>query len=294
MLAADICCFTALSEGSSLRAVWQLCNTFIESCICAIAANGGEVMKLIGDCVLAFFPTPALPAAVTAADAIVLNCEQVRHRHSGGADFDNRALLYAGVGLDWGSLIVAHCGSLGTADLMVAGEVSSRVIAVEAATRDVGCAVVASSAFTSHLADGSDLFEPLSTLLGGAPLARRRGPEFRLDPALIAQRIRQLRPLLPDLRADSIPDGLATSPSTSSSTADRPPPSDDALSSDFPPAGTGPSSPAPRAQPPTNPRLRRFLRAACLLCAPCCPAKQAAGVQSCAPEGWVPTFSVAP
>eukprot|EP00667_Euglena_gracilis_P023023 EG_transcript_25884 len=34
MLAADICCFTALSEGSSLRAVWQLCNTFIESCIC--------------------------------------------------------------------------------------------------------------------------------------------------------------------------------------------------------------------------------------------------------------------
>eukprot|EP00667_Euglena_gracilis_P002087 EG_transcript_2089 len=194
MLAADICSFTSLSEGCPLRAVLDVCNAFIEGCTSAIVASGGEVLKLIGDCVVAYFPSTSVHAALAAAEGLVRNCEQVRQKYSASLAGDNRALLWTGVGLDWGPVVVAHCGSLGAADLMVMGEVSTRVLAVEAATREERCAIVASDPFVAHLAHGDELMERVVRDIDGVPLHRRRGPQWALDPAAINAHIRQLQP----------------------------------------------------------------------------------------------------
>jgi len=45
----------------------MICNTFIDACTSAICQEGGEVIKLIGDCVTAYFPGNAADAAVAAA-----------------------------------------------------------------------------------------------------------------------------------------------------------------------------------------------------------------------------------
>eukprot|EP00667_Euglena_gracilis_P003606 EG_transcript_3619 len=192
ILAADICSFTSLSERWALQGVWHLCNSFAEICTSATIVNGGEVLKLIGDCVIAFFPSFSLEAAVAAAESIVLNCKQVRRQHIAEQDLDSRTFMWAGVGLDWGQVLVAPCGSLGTADLTVTGEVASRVVAVEAATRDVGCAVVASECFVSRLPASDERFGPTPRTLDGVALHRRQGVDWVLNPTEIRQRICQV------------------------------------------------------------------------------------------------------
>ena len=45
MLATDICSFTTLSEGSPLEGVWELCNSFIDTCT---TARGWLLRETIG------------------------------------------------------------------------------------------------------------------------------------------------------------------------------------------------------------------------------------------------------
>ena len=71
MLATDICSFTPLSEKCSLTEVWVICNTFIDACTSAIVNERGEVIKLIGDCVTAYFPPENADGAVAACKEIV-------------------------------------------------------------------------------------------------------------------------------------------------------------------------------------------------------------------------------
>eukprot|EP00668_Euglena_longa_P021374 GGOE01026611.1.p1 GENE.GGOE01026611.1~~GGOE01026611.1.p1 ORF type:complete len:894 (+),score=242.66 GGOE01026611.1:64-2745(+) len=149
MLATDICAFTTVSEAFSLTGVWELCTAFIDCCTEAIAAGGGETLKLIGDCVTAYFPPAAAAAAVEVARAIVRGCTQVRTLYHGTADC--RAVLYCGVGLDAGPVTVAHVGSERSMEVALIGEVGLRVFDVEAQTRVMGRAIVLTEAVVSYL-----------------------------------------------------------------------------------------------------------------------------------------------
>nr|BAD20730.1 putative alpha subunit of photoactivated adenylyl cyclase [Colacium sideropus] len=149
MLATDICSFTPLSENCSLTEVWTICNTFIDACTSAICSEGGEVIKLIGDCVTAYFPPTSADNAVAACQEIVTFCTQLREAFSDVLDC--RSVIACGVGLDYGQVVMAQCGSLGMTEFVVAGEVSARVMEVEALTREAGFTIVVTEPVADRL-----------------------------------------------------------------------------------------------------------------------------------------------
>nr|BAD20737.1 putative beta subunit of photoactivated adenylyl cyclase [Eutreptia viridis] len=205
MLATDICSFTMLTEKSSLTEVWMICNTFIDACTNAVITNGGEVIKLIGDCVTAYFPGHGADGAVAAAQEIFSFCTQLREAFADALDV--RSAISAGIGLDFGQVVMAQAGSLGVTEFAVAGSVSARVMEVEALTRDVGRAIVVTEPVADRLSPQlrDRGLIPCPQAIEGIPCYGLAGDDFELDIASIKGRIRNLhamrageKPNLPD------------------------------------------------------------------------------------------------
>nr|BAD20731.1 putative beta subunit of photoactivated adenylyl cyclase [Colacium sideropus] len=192
MLATDICSFTSLTEKSSLTEVWMICNTFIDACTSAICQEGGEVIKLIGDCVTAYFPGSAADAAVAAAQELYLFCTQLREAFVDVLDV--RGCVSCGVGLDYGQVVMAQCGTLGLTEYVVAGAVSARVMEVEALTREVGHAIVVTEPVADRLSPqlrDSGII-PCPQAIEGIPCYGIAGEQFELDIDSIKRGIKAL------------------------------------------------------------------------------------------------------
>eukprot|EP00667_Euglena_gracilis_P003050 EG_transcript_3059 len=181
MLASDICGFTPLAAQLTLEGVLTLCNTFIDGCTDAIMAHGGEVIKLIGDCVLAVFPPTCADGAVSAARRIVEYCAESRQKYY--AESDCRALLYCGVGLDFGPVVITQAASSGVVEFMVTGEVSMRVLKAESVSRIAKAAVVLTEPLMCLLSDpvAAEVEPlPLSMSVAGLNLFRLQGSAWDL------------------------------------------------------------------------------------------------------------------
>nr|P84738.2 RecName: Full=Photoactivated adenylate cyclase subunit alpha-like protein 1224-5/1F [Euglena gracilis]CAJ57395.1 photoactivated adenylate cyclase-like protein, alpha subunit [Euglena gracilis] len=189
MLATAISSFTPLSEKCSLTEVWTICNTFIVACTSAICNEGGEVIKLIGDCVPAYFPPTNADNAVHACQEIVSFCAQLRAAFHDVLDC--RSVVACGVGLDYGQVIMVQCGSLGMTEFVVAGEVRARVLEVEALTREAGRAIVITEPVPERqspkLRDTGIV--PCQEGVDGARCYGILGPEWELDVATIKKNI---------------------------------------------------------------------------------------------------------
>lgn len=228
MLASDLCSFTALCEGGELADVRQLCTTFIDCCTTAIGQEGGEVLKLIGDCVTAYFLPSAAAAALRAAQRIVRTC--ARWRASCRNLRDPRLAMHCGVGIDYGPVVMAHCGTLGTIEYTVMGQVTGRVMEVESLTREAGSAIV----MTQPIADRVGDLRPqsLGREAGGAQLYRLEGSEWELDPSAVTQSVALFhqRVRSPDRRWATVVDGpnpavahAPTPPTSAKPSANAPP-----------------------------------------------------------------------
>nr|BAD20735.1 putative beta subunit of photoactivated adenylyl cyclase [Euglena quartana] len=190
MLATDICSFTSLTEKSSLTEVWLICNTFIDACTNAICQAGGEVIKLIGDCVTAYFPGTAADNAVSAAQELITFCRELREAFVDVLDV--RGCIYCGVGLDFGQVVMAQCGTLGLSEYAVAGAVSARVMEVEALTREVGRAIVLTEPLADRLCPQMQEMGivPSPQAIDGLPCYGVAGDEFVLDVDTIKRSIK--------------------------------------------------------------------------------------------------------
>eukprot|EP00667_Euglena_gracilis_P003250 EG_transcript_3256 len=179
MMATDIVSFTPLSEGCPLTEVWHLCTTFIDLCTEEIHRNRGYVLKLVGDCVKAYFPADAAPLALEAAKGITHACQQFRQKvHR----LDCRSVMACGVGLDCGPVVMAHCGTPDVAKLLVTGEAASRVMEVEALSRKVGRKIIVTQPLADRLPAGYPL-ERLKETPGvdGTPCYALAGADRQLD-----------------------------------------------------------------------------------------------------------------
>eukprot|EP00667_Euglena_gracilis_P001220 EG_transcript_1219 len=179
MMATDIVSFTPLSEGCPLTEVWHLCTTFIDLCTEEIQRNRGHVLKLVGDCVKAYFPADAAPLALDAARGIIRACTAFRQKvHR----LDCRSVMACGVGLDCGPVVMAHCGTEQVAKLLVTGEAASRVMEVEALTRKVGRQVVLTQPVAQRLPAACPLDRlPLTPGMDRTPCYALPGPEYQMD-----------------------------------------------------------------------------------------------------------------
>jgi len=156
VLFADIVGFTQLAERESPEMVMQLlrrCHSVFEQ---AIFSNGGTLDKYLGDGVMATFGTPQVsPAdcanALAAASAIVEGVE------SGNAELAaaSSPQVRISVGLHFGPAILGNIGSERRLEFATLGDAVNVASRLEAASRDLGCRIVASDAVVSRVADSA-------------------------------------------------------------------------------------------------------------------------------------------
>ena len=156
VLFADIVGFTELAERENPETVIRIlrsCHAVIEE---AIFSNGGTLDKYLGDGVMATFGTPRVSPA-DCANALAAASDIVEGIAAGNAALAKSGLpqLRISVGVHFGPAIIGNIGSERRLEFATLGDTVNVASRLEAATRSLGCQVVASDAVVSRT--GSEL-----------------------------------------------------------------------------------------------------------------------------------------
>jgi adenylate cyclase len=147
---SDLRDFTGLNERLEASVVLDLLNNYLQLVGDALKAYGGEILKFIGDGVMAYFPAEDalfLPAvtnnAIGAARHLIADIEAANEaRAAGGAD-----PVRFGVGLHVGPVTFGNIGTEDRLDFTVIGPAVNRAARLESLTKELGVKVLASSEF---------------------------------------------------------------------------------------------------------------------------------------------------
>jgi len=152
LLFADLRGFTALSERNPPSEVIAALNAWFDRIALSVHAFGGEVLKFIGDGVLAIFPVAggspraacdAALRAVSAARAGMAHLDETRRR-------DGFAPLPFGVALHLGEILWGNIGSADRLDFTAIGPAVNLVSRLEGLCRPLEKAVLVSGAFAAE------------------------------------------------------------------------------------------------------------------------------------------------
>jgi adenylate cyclase len=152
LLFADLRGFTALSESNPPSAVISALDAWFDRIALSVHAFGGEVLKFIGDGVLAIFPvagaTPrgacdAALSAVAAARAGMAHLDDARRR-------EGLAPLPFGVALHLGEILWGNIGAADRLDFTAIGPAVNLVSRLEGLCRPLDKAVLVSGAFAAE------------------------------------------------------------------------------------------------------------------------------------------------
>jgi class 3 adenylate cyclase len=159
LLSADLRDFTALSEATEPAAMIAALDAWFDRVAGAVHAFGGEVLKFIGDGVLAIFPVSGAPAeaceavlrAVVAARAGMAHLDAVRQA---------RGLppLRFGAALHLGEILWGNIGAADRLDFTAIGPAVNLVSRLEGLCRALGRSVLISGAVA---AETTTKLEPL-------------------------------------------------------------------------------------------------------------------------------------
>jgi adenylate cyclase len=153
----DLRGFTEISEHHSPTQVVEVLDSYFECVANSIRDSGGEVLKFIGDGVLAIFdfadsdPSTACRQAVEAALAALEGVERWNAHRGAGDD-----PLKMGIALHAGSILHGNVGSRERLDFTVIGAAVSEVSRLEPLCRTIGVPLVMSHRFVDLYSD-SDL-----------------------------------------------------------------------------------------------------------------------------------------
>jgi len=150
---SDLRGFTAMSESRGRDELLGLLNQYFDHMAVPVEKHGGEILKFIGDAVLAIFPLGdgtggdacerALNAAIEAQLAMTsLNEEQ--------ADADGSELA-CGIGLHVGEVMYGNIGSTNRLDFTVIGPAVNLTSRIEGMCRKLGQNVLISDDFAKRL-----------------------------------------------------------------------------------------------------------------------------------------------
>ncbi len=152
LLCADLRDFTALSEATEPAATIAVLDAWFDRLAGAVLAFGGEVLKFIGDGVLAIFPVTGTPAAaceaalraVAAARAGMAHLDAVRRA---------KALppLPFGVALHLGEILWGNIGAAGRLDFTAIGPAVNLVSRLEGLCRPLGRSVLISGTVAAEI-----------------------------------------------------------------------------------------------------------------------------------------------
>jgi adenylate cyclase len=147
---SDLRDFTGISERLPASEVLELLNNYMQLVGDALTANGGEILKFIGDGVMAYFPAEDalfLPMvtgqALAAARRLISDIEAANEaRATGGRD-----PVRFGIGLHVGDVTFGNVGTEDRLDFTVIGPAVNRASRLEGMTKALGVKVCASAEF---------------------------------------------------------------------------------------------------------------------------------------------------
>jgi adenylate cyclase len=137
---------TPLSKSMGRQAYLRQLNRFFYCMAGAVLEAGGEVLRYIGDAVLAIFPIQQNPAeacerAVRAARLAASRIAEMNERHQG------RAPLRYGIGLHLGTVTYGNIGVPQRLEFTVIGAAANEAARVESMTKELKKPVLTSAAF---------------------------------------------------------------------------------------------------------------------------------------------------
>jgi class 3 adenylate cyclase len=152
LLYGDLRGFTALSEGTPAEEVVGVLDAWFDRIAGAVHAFGGEVLKFIGDGVLAIFPISAKPASA-ACDAAL---SAVRAASAGMAHLDETRRLKGlpplpfGMALHLGDMLWGNIGTANRLDFTAIGPAVNLVSRLEGLCRPLGKSILISGAVAAE------------------------------------------------------------------------------------------------------------------------------------------------
>jgi len=141
---------TGLAELLSPTDYLAALNSYFECTAGAVLAHGGEVLVLVGDAVMAIFPTGASGVSEACKSALAAAEDAERRLAEANAARDQK--LDFGVGLHVGDLMFGNIGVPERLQFTVVGPAANEVARVQALTKTLGRRVLASRDFADKLA----------------------------------------------------------------------------------------------------------------------------------------------
>ena len=144
---------TPMADSMPADDFLALLNDYFECTAGAVLAHGGEVLRFVGDAVLAIFPIGDGEAAGACAKAYEAVGEATRRL----ADLNARrtaagqAAIDFGIGLHLGDVIYGNIGVAERLEFSVIGPVANEVARLEGLTKNLGRSVLASGEVRTHM-----------------------------------------------------------------------------------------------------------------------------------------------
>ena len=177
---SDLEGFTRIADNEPAAELIGLLNDYAEAVVGSVHAHGGQVLKFIGDGILAMFPLaegamPSGRALDAAAGAIA-----AAQRLSAERLTEGRPTTGMHVALHTGDVLYGNIGSRDRLDFTVVGPAVNEVARIEALCRSLEQQVIVSSAFARDAGPARNRL----VSLGRYALKGVRRPEelFTLDP----------------------------------------------------------------------------------------------------------------
>jgi adenylate cyclase len=146
----DLRGFTALSDSRPAAEMVALLDRYFEAVAGPIDDAGGEILKFIGDAVLAIFPV----GAAGPGDACDRALAAARRALAGVAALDaDGGPLSIGIALHLGEVLYGNIGGRDRLDFTVIGPAVNEASRVESLCKEVGASILVTSRFAAALPD---------------------------------------------------------------------------------------------------------------------------------------------
>ncbi|MBR0697732.1 adenylate/guanylate cyclase domain-containing protein [Bradyrhizobium lablabi] len=156
IMICDLRDFTKISDNWPRDDVIDLLNGYFDAMSEPIARHGGEILKFIGDGLLAIFPLSQPQACANLLKAVAeARQSMIALNEENGKT--GRAPLNYGIGIHVGDVMYGNIGSRSRLDFTVIGPAVNMASRLEALTKQLGRPVLLSRAFADFVKDDFDL-----------------------------------------------------------------------------------------------------------------------------------------
>jgi len=156
IMICDLRDFTAISDNWPRDDVIELLNGYFDAISEPVVRHGGEILKFMGDGLLAIFPLSEPKACANLLHALTEAREAMAALNESHRD-NGRAPLNYGVGVHVGDVMYGNIGSRSRLDFTVIGPAVNMASRLEALTKQVGHKVLLSRAFADFVKGEFDL-----------------------------------------------------------------------------------------------------------------------------------------